>query len=398
MQKSTTVNSAPTTISSIRLVTADTAPGLRLVTADTTRRRRLSRWAVGAAVALAALPAAFAQPSFFVTELPIPAGYEACAPYQINDQGFVAGDSQRGSDRVATIWKSGTVKLLGKLDKGTYSSAMAVNSTGVAVGDGDDGDGRPLGWVTSSGKLVNFYSNNGGNTRPIAINDAGLVGGYFIKGFDAQWRGGIWKIDPKDARKSTLTTLPILAGGDPTTASAISSAFNKNMEAAGYSSNSAIGQHAVFWKNDAAHTIVDLGVFGSDWTSLAYSLNDLGQVVGQSNPPFSNRPVLWQNDTAHTAVELPLLPGDNYGSAQLINNAGTIVGYSAVSEPGTWNVTASKIAIWIGGTPYDLQSLIVQSGTGWTINSITSINNLGQMTALATRDGAMRAVVLNPAQ
>jgi hypothetical protein len=51
------------------------------------------------------------------------------------------------------------------------------------------------------------------------------------------------------------------------------------MEAAGYSSNSAIGQHAVFWKNDSAHPIVDLGVFGSDWSSLAYSLNDFGQIA-----------------------------------------------------------------------------------------------------------------------
>src|SRR3954467_3293505 len=122
--------------------------------------RGCNRWVVTAALASASLCTAFAQPSYFVTELPVPAGYEASAVYQINDQGFIAGDSMRGSDRVATIWKAGTPKLLGKLDKGTYSSAMAINSSGVAVGDGDDGDGRPLGFITSSGKLVNFYSNN----------------------------------------------------------------------------------------------------------------------------------------------------------------------------------------------------------------------------------------------
>lgn len=361
---------------------------------QTFRPRAWSRWALTGALALAALPSAFAQQRFFVTELPIPAGYEACAVYQINDQGFVAGDSMRGSDRVATIWKGGTGQLLGKLNHGTYSSANAINSTGVVAGEGDDGDGRPLGWVLSGGKLVNFFSNNGGNTRPMAISDSGDIGGYFIKGFDSQWRGGIWKIDPKDARKSTLFTLPILAGGDPTTASAVSSAFNKKMEAAGYASNSAIGQHAAFWQNDAAHTIVDLGVFGGDWSSLAYSLNDLGQVVGQSNPPFSNRAVVWQNDAAHTAVELPLLPGDNYGSAHLINNLGTIIGYSAYAEPGTWNVSGSKIVIWQSGVPYDLQSLITTDG--WTISAIQSINNRNQMAALAMRNGVLKAVVLNP--
>src|SRR3954463_9514661 len=226
---------------------------------ETTRRPRArSRWAITAAVALAALPAAFAQPSYFVTELPVPAGYETSSVVQINDQGFVVGDSMRGSDRVATMWKGGAVQLLGKLSsKSTYSTANAINSKGVVAGEGDDGDGRPLGWVLNGGKLVNFYSNNGGNTRPLAINEAGDIGGYFIKGFDSQWRGGIWKIDPKDARKSTLITLPILASGDPTTSSAIPWGFNKSMQATGYCSNSTISQHAVFWNNDAAHTIVD---------------------------------------------------------------------------------------------------------------------------------------------
>jgi uncharacterized membrane protein len=168
------------------------------------------------------------------------------------------------------------------------------------------------------------------------------------------------------------------------------------LQAAGYSSNSAIGQRAVFWNNDAAHSIVDLGVFGSDGTSLANSLSDLGQVVGTSHPPFGSRPVLWQNDAAHTAVELPLLPGDNYGSADLINKNGTIIGWSAYDEPGTWNVGPRRIVIWSGGVPYELQSLIVQSGAEWTINQIMSMNNLGQLAALATRNGVMRAVVLNP--
>lgn len=362
----------------------------------TDRPRGFKRLAVTATIALAAVPAAFAQPSFFLTEIPTPVGYEFSVPYQINDQGFVAGASTRGSDQVATIWKGGTAQVLGKLKDGTYSQANAINSKGIVAGEGDDGDGRPLGWVTSSGKLVNFFSNNGGNTHPIAINDAGEIGGYFVKGFDSQWRGGMWKIDPKDARKSTLITFPVLAGGDPTTASAISFAFNKTSEAAGYSSNSAIGQHAVFWKNDAGHTIVDLGVFGSDWSSIANSLNDLGQVVGESHPPFGSRPVLWQNDPAHTAVALPLLPGDNYGTASLINRSGTIIGWSASDEPGTWNVGPSKIVIWIGGVAYDLQSLVVQSADGWTIIQVMSINNLGQMAALASHNGVVRGVVLNP--
>jgi hypothetical protein len=244
---------------------------------------------------------------------------------------------------------------------------------------------------------VNFFSNNGGNTHPVAINDAtGEVGGYYVKGFSSTWRGAIWKIDAKDPRKSTKIDLPILPGSDPTTASAISFAFNKSNEAAGWIANSDIGQHAAFWKSDVAHTLVDLGVFESDWSSVGSSLNDLGQVVGSSHPPFGSRPVLWQNDAAHTAVELPFLPGDNYGSADLINSRGTIIGQSATSEPGTWNVSPAKIVIWIDGAPYALQSLLVSPGADWTVEQVTSINNLGQIAALATRAGASRAVILTP--
>ncbi|MEA3207512.1 MAG: hypothetical protein QOE70_569 [Chthoniobacter sp.] len=363
------------------------------------RPHGLTRWAVSAAVALASLPAADAQPRYALTELPTPAGYELSVPYHINDQGLVAGSSTRPNDAnglVATVWKSGTVSLLGRLKNGTYSTANAINSKGVVAGEGDDGDGRPLGWVTSGSNLVNFFSNNGGNTRPVAINDAGDISGYYIKSGSAAWRGAIWKVDAKDPRKSTKIDLPILPGGDALSASAISSAFNKSNEAAGWAANSAIGQHAAFWKNDATHTIVDLGVFGSDWSSVAYALSDLGQVVGSSHPPFGSRPVLWHNDPAHTAYELPLLPGHNYGSASLINNNTTIIGFSAAGEPGTWNVGPSQIVIWIDGVVYDLQSLLVPSAAGWTIHEIKSMNNPGQLAGFASRNGVTRAVILTP--
>src|SRR4051812_3412116 len=102
MQKSTTVVSAPTTISS----TIPLRPASKVFAREPDAlpevfrkglTRRLARWAVGAAIALVAIPAALAQPSFFVTELPTPAGYDSSAPSQINDQGFVVGASQRGS-------------------------------------------------------------------------------------------------------------------------------------------------------------------------------------------------------------------------------------------------------------------------------------------------------------
>ncbi len=155
---------------------------------------------------------------------------------------------------MATVWKNGTVQVVGKLDKGVSSVATAINSKGTVVGEGDDGDYRPLGWIQSGGKLVNFFSNNGGNTHTLAINDAGQIGGFYVKGFSSQWRGAIWTVDAKDPRKSTKIDLSVLPGGDPTTASSVPSAFNQSMrKAAGYSANSEIGQRASLqWKNDGS--------------------------------------------------------------------------------------------------------------------------------------------------
>jgi uncharacterized membrane protein len=359
----------------------------------------VSRMSLFTALVVTSMTTAVAQPRYTLTELPTVAGYEETVGYQINDQGYVVGTSsgpKSGNQPVATVWKNGSVSILGKLKDGTYSVATAINSKGVIVGDGDDGDGRPLGWILSGGKMVNFFSNNGGNTRPIAINEAGQVGGYYIKGFSGRWRGAIWTVDAKDPRKSTKIDLPLLPGGDPLKDSCVPLGFNKSNQAAGYVSNSTIGQHATFWNNDGSHSIVDLGVFEYDWSSLALAINDLGQVVGSSHPPFGSRPVLWDNDAAHTAIELPLLPGDNYGSAHIINNDGTIVGFSAASEAGTWNVSPSRQVIWIGGQVYDFISILDESASGWTFGEMMSINNKGQMVGAGFHNGVPRAMILSP--
>jgi len=196
------------------------------------------------------------------------------------------------------------------------------------------------------------------------------------------------------------SALPVLAGGiDPKLSNSIPWAFNQGGQATGWATNDQIGQHGAFWNNDAAHTIVDLGVFPSDWSSLAWGINDLGQVVGESHPPFGNRAVLWNNDAAHTVSELPLLPGDNYGSASHINNLGQVIGYSAYDVPGTWSVGPSRYVVWRDGGVYDLQSVLDPvTGAGWTITSAAGLNNLGQVVGTGTYNGVVAVFVMTPVQ
>ncbi len=354
--------------------------------------------------ALSLITSAVAQPRYGVTDLGVLPGAAGSVAGGLNDRGDVVGyctPAVENFNETGFVWRNGVMTDTGKLPKGLYSYATAINSLGTAVGDGDTGNYRPQSWATGPNGLVNIFPNGGGNTHAIAINDSGVICGYYTKslsGWVSSWKAALWTPDAKDPRKYRTTELPILVGLDPTFkgTAAFPSAFNQSGQAAGYAANEVIGQHACFWNNDAAHSIVDLGTYPGDWSSLAWGMNDLGQVAGESHPPFGSRPVVWNNDAAHTALELALLPGDNYGSATALNNLGQILGSSAASEPGTWNVGPARLVIWRDGGVFELQSLLDASGADWTIASVTAINNLGQIAGSGLHNGQVRAFLLTP--
>jgi uncharacterized membrane protein len=367
------------------------------------RRATVLRAALLSAV-LGAAAAAQAQPRYAVTDLGQLPGSASCIATGLNNQGDVVGQcapAVENFNQMGFVWRAGTMTAVGLLTGGQYSVATAVNAGGTVVGDGDTGNYRPQGWVRKGGALVNFFPNNGGNTHALFIADSGWIGGYYTKslsGNTASWKGAIWTPDPKDPRKYRSIDLPVLPGGiDAKSSASIPWAFNQSGQAAGYAMNDQIGQHAAFWNGDAAHSVVDLGVYPGDWSSLAWGINDLGQVVGSSHPPFGSRPVLWNNDAAHTPVELPVLPGDNHGAATAINAAGQVLGNSYYGTPGTWDATPARLVLWHDRVPYALQDLLDPvSAAGWTLTGAAAINNLGQIVGSATFNGQARAVLLTP--
>lgn len=354
-------------------------------------------------LALAALSAS-AQPRYTLADLGTLPGYADCVANGLNGAGDVVGHcsgSATGQPQVGFVWRGGVMTSTGLLGGGNWSTASAINAAGTVVGDGDTGNQRPQSWVLKNGQLVNFFPNNGGNTHALFVADGGWIGGFYTKslsGNTSSWKGAIWTSDPKDPRKWRLADLPVLAGGIDTKAtSSIPWAFNQVGQAAGYATNDQIGQHAAFWNNDAAHTVVDLGVYPGDWSSLAYGLNDAGRVVGSSHPPFGSRPVMWDNDAAHTPIALPVLPGDNQGAAIAINTAGHVLGSSWSGTPGSWDRTAGRIVIWRDGTVYPLQDLLDPvTAAGCTLDAAVAINDLGQVAGNAACGGRSRAVRLSP--
>ena len=100
-------------------------------------------------------------------------------------------------------------------------------------------------------------------------------------------------------------------------------------------------------------------------------MNDLGQVAGESHPPFGNRAIVWNNDPAHTPTELPLLSGDNLGSASKINNLGHVLGWEAHSAPTavSTNTGPEKLVLWRDGGVFNSQTVLEPvSSAGWKIS------------------------------
>lgn len=126
-----------------------------------------------------------------------------------------------------------------------------------------------------------------------------------------------------------VTDLGSLDGGD-----SVAYSLNNLGQVVGESSASGV-VHAFLW--DASSGIRNLGTLSPFQYSNAYGINDLGQVVGRSHSPGSGQAFIWTDGAGMQS--LATLTGTSRAIAYGINNAGMIVGQS---EAGTnrgflWN-------------------------------------------------------------
>lgn len=322
-------------------------------------------------------------------------GTGCCFVISNNDIGWVDGTSNLPGDKNfhPFLWRAGRMQDLGTLG-GPNSSVGSMNDLGVVtVGGADTAIPDPLGedWCGFGTHLICrsyiWYKGNrtlvptvGGNNGDVSgITNSGLVLGFAetaahdstcmapqVLGFEAF----LWNPDTNG-----IQVLPPLPGDTVTAAFHV----NEHGDVSGASGICGGGLvltsalHAVIWKNGLP---IDLGSLGGSYGNLANSINNQGQVVGQSDlaGDATFHGFLWSEGDG--LKDLGTLPGDVLSLANGINDRAQIAMQSCDAN---FNCRA---AIWKDGVMTDLNTVVAGESPLFLLFA-TSINSGGQIVGAA---------------
>lgn len=331
--------------------------------------------AAAAAAAFLASEAAWAEVRFQVTELATPGtGYQPhSVALDINNKGQVVGYIATGDEttRRAVMWEAnGQMRLL-NMDAGArFSEAQAINDAGQIVGWHDYAPGgfetRGALWNGASGSLTVLPDTRLG-ARPVDINDSGLIVGSVL-GSNGYQHAAVW-------RNGQLTDLG--AGTLRNDAFSTASGVNNWGEIVGFGTvlGPTSGHTPLTWSG------YDNGPFRVYGSYGGSAINDLGQVLSTDTigdlADHRFVPIVINNGQVTR-----MLADDRQGWFSRINNAGQAVG--VVEYDGAWMWSTSGGALNVNTR--------LQAGSP-NLTWVSSINELGQMTAYTTNS---KAAVMTP--
>jgi len=310
----------------------------------------------------------------------------------INDHGHVVGWSDT-DDRFfdGFIWDGVTMTALGTNRENDGSRATAVNDLDQVIG----ATHPPFREVYNGRPYMPFVYENG------AISYLPLVDNAWLQLHDINNHSevvGVWetwesrtpgKIVGGRLRSVVIrdgVMVDLFATGWPLDSELHATAINDRGEIAGgaYADDF---RHAALWQNGSVR---DLGTLGR-W-SMAADVNNRGHVVGSSETHAEDEVAfLWDGSEM---VALGTLPGRSQSMAYGLNDGGQIVGQSCRWQE-VLDFHDPHAILWQNGEIHDLNN-VVRDLDGLEILSAVDINNHGQIACVGHREGIRRALLLNP--
>ena len=263
---------------------------------------------------LAVLPAARAD-SYTFTSLPLIAE-------GINNAGQVIGLGVSGETTYSLLYDQGTLTTI--FAPGSYNTlAFGINNQSQIVGDYVDQTNADYGFVYAQGRFMRLqvgYLARG-------INDTGQIVGYAGSGF--VYDG------------STYRTLSV-----PGALNTDARSINNAGEIVGLYTDSSGRSHGFHFDRQGVLTTID--VPGSRDT-FVYGINNLGTIIGSFLDSFGNEHGFVDNTGVFTTLDAPGAGGRRSTIARSVNDLGQIVLYSSGSYLATPVPEPVSLALFVTG-------------------------------------------------
>lgn len=291
---------------------------------------------------------------------------------RINNLGQIVGSFEGR----AALWQDGSIQTLGTLG-GNLSTATAINDLGQVVGESEtaSGERRAFLWenglMQDLGTLPKLSYDSESYSQATNINNLGQVVGQ------SNNEAFVWD---RDTGMKSLCRGRFQEGTcfDRTS---IAYSINNQGQIVGSAGSTPSSVGATLWENG---TQIRLGNYETFY--IAYDNNDAGQIVGRAGYGASEAALL-DNGT------LIPISGGYRSLANAINARGQIVGWSSAFS--TEEAYLERAALWEDNSIRNLNNFI-SADSGWILEEAIDINDAGQIIGYGKFNGQTQSFLLTP--